>query len=47
VLEMEEDEDHGLKCLIRGKPFGERWVDINAMDLASLPEEIQEVLEAY
>jgi hypothetical protein len=39
VLEMEADEDRGLKCLIRGDRFGERWVDIHTLDFASLPEE--------
>ena len=47
VLEMEANEDRGLRCLIRGKRAGERWVDINTLDTDSLPVDIREVLDAY
>jgi hypothetical protein len=47
VLEFESDPRHGIRCEIQGEGIGRRWVGVDTLDVASLPEGIQEVMEAF
>jgi hypothetical protein len=47
VLEFEADSRHGIRCEIQGEGIGRRWVGVDTLDVASLPEGVREVMEAF
>jgi hypothetical protein len=47
LLAFDSDGQHGIRCQIQAKGIGKRWVGVGTLDLASLPEEVREVLEAF
>jgi hypothetical protein len=47
VLEFDADSRHGLRCAIQGEGLARRWVGVDALDEATLPEEVREVFAAF
>jgi hypothetical protein len=47
VLAFDAVAGKGIRCEIEGAGIGRRWVGIDTLDAASLPEPVREVLDAY
>jgi hypothetical protein len=47
VLAFESDTRHGLRCEVERETGSPKWIGVDVLDFDSLPEAVQEVLEAF
>ena len=47
VRAFDADTHHGIRCEIQGEGIGRRWIGVDTLDVESLPEGVQEAMEAF